>query len=257
MAGLLDGKTALVFGVANHRSVAWAIAQALANAGARLAFAYQERVERYVRELADTVPGSLLERCDVSDDEDIDRVFASVGDEFGGLDVLIHSLAYAERSDLDGRFVDTSREGWRIALEVSAYSLAALARRAEPLMERRGGGSIVTMTYLGGERVVPNYNVMGVAKAALDCCVRYLAADLGPKNIRVNAISAGPMRTLAARAIADFGTMERHVEERSPLRRNIEQREVGDAALFLCSPLGQAITGEVLHVDAGYHVMGM
>ena len=244
MAGLMDGKTALVFGVANHRSVAWAIAQALAGAGARLAFAYQERVERYVRELADTLTGSVLERCDVSNDDDIDRVFASVESELGGLDVLIHSLAYAERSDIDGRFVDTSRDGWRVALEVSAYSLAALARRAEPLME-------------SGERVVPNYNVMGVAKAALDCCVRYLAADLGPKNIRVNAISAGPMRTLAARAIADFSTMERHVEERSPLRRNIEQREVGDAALFLCSPLGRAITGEVLHVDSGYHVMGM
>ncbi len=257
MEGLLSGKTGVIFGVANHRSVAWAIAQALSKAGARLAFAYQERVEQYVRQLTSTMPDALLLPCDVMDDAQVATVFQKIGETFGGLDILVHSLAFAQKQDLEGRFVDTSREGWRMALEVSAFSLPQLARAAAPLMVKQGGGSILTMTYLGGERVIPNYNVMGVAKAALDCCVKYLAADLGPQNIRVNALSAGPMRTLASRAIADFSAMERHVEERAPLRRNIEQSEVADAALFLCSPLAKAISGEVLHVDAGYNIMGM
>jgi enoyl-[acyl-carrier protein] reductase I len=254
---MLTGKTGLVFGVANHRSVGWAVAQALAKEGARLAFSYIERVERQVTELTNTLPGSVLVPADVTEDSQMDGVFKRIGEEFGGLDILIHSIGFAKREELAGRFVDTTREGWRIALESSAFSLPDMARRAEPLMARNGGGSIVTYTYLGGERVVPNYNVMGVAKAALDCCVRYLAADLGPHNIRVNAISAGPMRTLASRGIQDFTLMEKHAEERSPLQRNIDQSEVADATVFLCSSLGKAITGQVIHVDAGYSVMGM
>jgi enoyl-[acyl-carrier protein] reductase I len=257
VGNMLAGKTGLVFGVANHRSVAWAVAQALAREGARLAFSYIDRVERQVSELTNTIPGSVLIPADVTDDAQMDGVFKRVDKEFGSLDILIHSVGFAKKEELAGRFVDTSRDGWRIALESSAFSLPDMARRAEHLMERNGGGSIVTFTYLGGERVVPNYNVMGVAKAALDCCVRYLAADLGPRNIRVNAISAGPMRTLASRGIQDFTLMEKHAEERSPLQRNIDQSEVADATLFLCSPLGKAITGQVIHVDAGYSVMGM
>ena len=256
---LLAGKQGLVLGVANRRSIAWHIAQALAREGAELAFTYQgERVESGVRELASTlINDPLLISCDVTNDDEIDRVFSTVGERFGGLDILIHSLAYAAKEDLEGRFVDTRRENFAMALDISAYSLTACVRRAEPLFEQRGGGAVVTMTYLGGERAVPNYNVMGVAKAALDASVRYLAAELGPKNIRVNAISAGPIRTLAARSIAGFTTMEEHMEGRAPLRRNVEATEVGDTAAFLCSDWARGTTGEVLFVDAGYHCIGM
>ncbi len=254
---MLQGKTGLVFGVANRRSIAWAIAQALAGAGAQLAFTYQgERIEAGVRELAGSIGSTLVLPCDVTRDEDLDTVFDTVGKELGGLDVLVHSVAYATKADLEGRFVDTSRANFLLALDISAYSLTAMVKRAEPLMAKRGGGSVLTMTYLGGERAVPNYNVMGVAKAALDASVRYLASELGGQNIRVNAISAGPIRTLAARSISGFTTMEDHYEKRAPLRRNVDAAEVGQTALFLCSPAASGITGEVVHVDAGYHVMG-
>lgn len=257
MTGLLDGKTALVFGVANRRSIAWAIAQALAGAGAMLAFTYQgERLEAGVRELAGTVGSELVLPCDVTKDEDLDSVFSTVGRELGGLDILIHSVAFAAREDLEGRFTDTKRANFALALDISAYSLTAMVQRAEPLMEARGGGAVLTMTYLGGERAVPNYNVMGVAKAALDASVRYLAMELGQKNIRVNAISAGPLRTLAARSISGFTVMEEHYEKRAPLRRNVDASEVGQTALFLCSPMASGITGEIVHVDAGYHAIG-
>jgi enoyl-[acyl-carrier protein] reductase I len=256
---LLEGKQALVLGVANRRSIAWAIAQALAREGARLAFTYQgERVRSGVEELVRTIDQDpILLPCDVTRDEELDAVFAEVDSRFGGLDIMVHSLAFANKEDLEGRFIDTSREGFRLALDISAYSLAACARRAEPLMERRGSGAIMTMTYLGGERAVPNYNVMGVAKAALDATVRYLAYELGPKNIRVNAVSAGPIRTLAARSIAGFTTMESLMEQRAPLRRNVDAAEVGQTALFLCSPMASGITGEILFVDAGYQIVGM
>jgi enoyl-[acyl-carrier protein] reductase I len=256
---LLEGKQALVLGVANRRSIAWAIAQALAREGAKLAFTYQgERVRSSVEELARTIDQEpILLPCDVTKDDELDAVFGDVESRFGGLDIMIHSLAFANKEDLEGRFIDTSREGFRLALDISAYSLAACARRAEPLMERRGGGAMMTMTYLGGERAVPNYNVMGVAKAALDATVRYLAYELGPKNIRVNAISAGPIRTLAARSIAGFTTMETLMEQRAPLHRNVEASEIGQTALFLCSPMASGITGEILFVDAGYQIVGM
>jgi len=257
MAGLLEGKTALVFGVANKRSIAWAIAQALAAEGAKLAFTFQgERIEAGVRELAGSVGSTLVLPCDVTKDEDLDAVFDTVGKEFGGLDILIHSVAFAAREDLEGRFVDTKRANFAMALDISAYSLTAMVKRAEPLMESRGGGAVLTMTYLGGERAVQNYNVMGVAKAALDSSVKYLASELGTKNIRVNAVSAGPLRTLAARSIAGFTTMEDHYEKRSPLRRNVDASEVAQTALFLCSPMASGITGEIVHVDAGYHCVG-
>jgi enoyl-[acyl-carrier protein] reductase I len=256
---LLEGKQGLILGVANRRSIAWAIAQAMAQAGAKLAFTYQgERVRDTVRELASSLGDEpLLLPCDVTRDEEIDDVFRQVDGHFGGLDILIHSLAFAAREDLEGRFVDTKRANFQLAMDISAYSLTACVQRAEPLMERRGGGAVLTMTYLGGERVVPNYNMMGVAKAALDASMRYLAAELGPKNIRVNAISAGPVRTLAARSIAGFTSMEEHMEQHAPLRRNIEAAEVGTAAAFLCSPAASAITGETLFVDAGYNIIGM
>jgi enoyl-[acyl-carrier protein] reductase I len=256
---LLEGKQGLVLGVANRRSIAWAIAQALAREGAQLAFTYQgERLKEGVEELAASLGGEpFLLPCDVTRDEEIDAVFSEVGERFGGLDIMIHSLAYAAKEDLEGRFVDTGRENFKLALDISAYSLTACVRRAEPLMKRRGGGAVLTMTYLGGERAVPNYNVMGVAKAALEASVRYLANELGSHGIRVNAISAGPVRTLAARSIAGFTTMETHMEQRAPLRRNIDAAEVGQTALFLCSPMASAITGEVLFVDSGYHIVGM
>ena len=254
---MLEGKTGLVFGVANRRSIAWGIAQALAGAGARLAFTYQgERLEAGVRDLAGTLDGSLVIPCDVTRDEDLDNVFETVGKDLGGLDILVHSVAFAAKEDLEGRFVNTSRANFLMALDISAYSLTAMAKRAEPLMAPRGGGSILTMTYLGGERAIPNYNVMGVAKAALDASVRYLAADLGAQNIRVNAISAGPIRTLAGRSISGFTKMEELHEQRAPLQRNVDAREVGQTALFLCSPMASAITGEIVHVDAGYSIMG-
>jgi enoyl-[acyl-carrier protein] reductase I len=253
------GKTGLVLGVANRRSIAWAIAQQLAEGGAKLAFTFQgERIEKNVRELADSVSSPLVTACDVRTDEDLERVFAEVGETFGGkLDLLVHSVAFADARDLEGRFTDTPRDRYWLALDVSAYSLVAAARLAEPLMEAAGGGSIMTMTYLGGERAVPHYNVMGVAKAALDASVRYLAWDLGQKNIRVNAISAGPVRTLAARSIAGFPTMEAIVEERAPLRRPIAADDVGAAGAFLLSDEAANITGTTLYVDSGYHAMGM
>src|SRR5881296_729353 len=222
MTGTYEGRRGLVLGVANRRSIAWAIAKRLADGGAELAFTYQgERIEKSVRELADSVSSPLVTECDVRSDEDLERVFREAGETFDGrLDLLVHSVAFAAAEDLEGRFTDTPRDRFWMALDVSAYSLVASARLAEPLME--AGGSILTMTYLGGERAVPHYNVMGVAKATLDACVRYLAWDLGEKNIRVNAVSAGPVRTLAARSIAGFTTMEDIVEERAPLHRHVE-----------------------------------
>ena len=256
--GLLDGKTALVAGVANRRSIAWAIARRLSEEGATLAFTYQgERLEKGVRELAGSIGSELCVECDVASDESLDRAFAQAVEGLGGLDLLVHSVAFAQAHDLEGRFTDTARQDFGLALDISAYSLVAMARRAEPLMEARGGGAIVTMTYLGGERAVPHYNVMGVAKAALEAAVRYLAADLGPRNIRVNAISAGPVKTTAARGIKDFSKVLESVEARAPLRRTVETAEVADAALMLIGPAGRAITGEVLIVDGGYHVMGV
>ena len=259
MSDRFAGKTGLVLGVANRRSIAWAIAQRLADGGASLAFTYQgERIEKNVRELAEGVSAPLITECDVRSDEELERVFGEVGETFGGkLDLLVHSVAFADARDLEGRFTDTPRDRFWTALDVSAYSLVACARLAEPLMEAAGGGSIMTMTYLGGERAVPHYNVMGVAKATLDSSVRYLAWDLGQKNIRVNAVSAGPVRTLAARSIAGFPTMEAIVEERAPLHRPIDADDVGDAAAFLLSDEAKNITGTTLYVDAGYHAMGM
>jgi enoyl-[acyl-carrier protein] reductase I len=253
------GKRGLVLGVANKRSIAWAIARRLAEGGAELAFTFQgDRIEGAVRELADSVSSPLVTACDVRSDDDVGRVFAEVGEAFDGrLDVLVHSVAFAAAEDLEGRFTDTPRDRFWLALDVSAYSLVACARAAEPLMEAAGGGSILTMTYLGGERAVPHYNVMGVAKAALDASVRYLAWDLGPKNIRVNAVSAGPVRTLAARSIAGFPTMEAIVEERSPLHRPIDADDVGAAAAYLLSDEAANVTATTLYVDSGYHSMGM
>ena len=256
---MFDGKRALVLGVANKRSIAWAIARRLADGGARLAFTYQgERIESNVRDLASQVDSPLVTSCDVRSDEEIARVFSEVGSAFdGGLDFLVHSVAFAAAEDLEGRFTDTPRDRFWMALDVSAYSLVACARAAEPLLEARGGGSIVTMTYLGGERAVPHYNVMGVAKSALDSSVKYLAWDLGQKNIRVNAISAGPVRTLAARSIAGFPTMEAIVEERAPLHRHVDADDVGAAAEYLLGDGARNVTGTTLYVDSGYHAMGM
>src|SRR4249919_2074005 len=254
-----EGKQALVLGVANKRSIAWAIADRLASEGAQIAFTYQgERIEKSVRDLAETVSSPLVTECDVRSDDDIARVFSEVAETFGGgLDILVHSVAFAAAEDLEGRFIDTPRDRFWVAVDISAYSLVACARAAEPLMEAAGGGAIVTMTYLGGERAVPHYNVMGVAKATLDSAVQYLAWDLGQKNIRVNAVSAGPVRTLAARSIAGFPTMEAIVEERSPLHRPIEADDVGAAAAYLLSDDAHNVTGTTLYVDSGYHSMGM
>src|SRR6187200_118843 len=259
MAGRFEGKQALILGVANKRSIAWAIAKRLHEEGAELAFTFQgERIEKGVRELAESVGAKLVTECDVRSDDDVARVFAETGEAFdGGLDLLVHSVAFAAAEDLEGRFTDTPRDRFWMAVDVSAYSLVACARAAEPLMEARGGGSIVTMTYLGGERAVPHYNVMGVAKATLDSSVKYLAWDLGQKNIRVNAISAGPVRTLSARSIAGFPTMEAIVEERSPLHRHIDANDVGAAAAYLLSDEARNVTGTTLYVDSGYHAIGM
>jgi enoyl-[acyl-carrier protein] reductase I len=255
---LLEGKLGLVLGVANKRSLAWGIAAAAHAAGARLALTYQgERLEENVRELAAGLRDPLLLPCDVTRDADLDALAEAVQREFGGLDFVVHGAAFALREELDGLFVDTSRDGYRLALDISSYSLTALVRRCLPLLEARGGGSVVTLSYLGGERVVPHYNVMGVAKAALEMSVRYLANDLGPRGIRVNAISAGPVRTLAASGVHGFGKMLEYHRTHAPLRKNTEQSEVGDAALFLLSRLSRGVTGEVLHVDGGYHVLGM
>jgi enoyl-[acyl-carrier protein] reductase I len=254
---LLEGKHGLVLGIANKRSIAWGIAQSVAREGARLAVTYQgERLEENVRELAANLKDPVILPCDVTKDEDLDALVEAVRKELGWLDFVVHAVAYALREELDGEFLNTSREGYRVSQDISSYSLTALARRAAPLMEGRGG-SIVTLTYLGGERVVPHYNVMGVAKAALEMSVRYLAADLGPRGIRVNAISAGPIKTLAASGVHGISKMLEYHRTHAPLRKNTEQEEVGDAALFLVSPLSRGVTGEVLHVDGGFHVMGM
>ena len=250
---LLENKFGAVFGVANKRSIAWATAQACMDAGARLAFSYQnERLRENVEGLVAGTDSPLVQ-CDVSNAEEVEAAFATVKERFGRLDFLVHSLAFAPREALDGGYVETTRDAFLTALDVSAYSLAALARAAAPLMTE--GGSIVSMTYYGAEKVVANYNVMGVAKAALEASTRYLASDLGPRNIRVNAVSAGPLNTLAARGVGNMNVMLRHHAERAPLRRNVEAREVGNAALFLLSPLSSGITGEVLHVDCGYNIL--
>ncbi|MFQ5561365.1 MAG: enoyl-ACP reductase [Nitrospinota bacterium] len=255
--GLLEGKKGIIFGVANKNSLSWAIAQALSEEGAELAFTYQNEVlEKRVRPLAESLNAPILEQCDVGDEEDVQKVFEKTRKGFGHLDFLIHGIAFANKEELSGRFVNTSREGFKLALDVSAYSLTLLSRYAMPLMEEKGG-SILTLTYYGSEKVVPNYNVMGVAKAALETSVRYLAADLGPSGIRVNAISAGPVKTLAAMGITGFKGMLSHVAEKAPLRRNIESSEVGKTGVFLCSDLSTGMTGEILHLDAGYHTIGM
>jgi enoyl-[acyl-carrier protein] reductase I len=254
---LLTGKTGIVFGVANKRSIAWAIAQAWAREGARLAFTYQgERLKENVEELVATFGNdTLLMPCDVTKDEDIAKVFQAVGEKFGKLNLLLHSVAYAPKESLEGEFVNTTREAFRVAHDVSAYSLVALARAAAPLMTE--GGSIVAMSYYGAEKVVPHYNVMGVAKAALEASTRYLAYDLGPKKIRVNCISAGPVNTLAARGIAGFSSMLKHYEAHAPLKRNVLPEELGATGTFLASDGGAAITGQVIYVDCGYQIMGM
>ena len=252
---LLDGKNGLIIGVANKHSIAWAIAQSSASQGAQLIFNYQnERLRENVEELVATMSGAKAFPCDVGSDTEIAALMQQVQKEFGRLDFLVHSVAFAPREELTGQFVNTTRQGFTTALDVSAYSLVAVTRAAVPLMT--DGGSVVTLTYLGAERVVPHYNVMGVAKAALEASVRYLAHDLGPKNIRVNAISAGPIKTLAARGVSGISKMVDHHREFAPLRRATEQGEVGDTALFLVSPLGRGITGEVIYVDGGYHILG-
>ncbi|HEU4510989.1 MAG TPA: enoyl-ACP reductase [Pyrinomonadaceae bacterium] len=254
---MLKDKNGIIFGVANKRSIAWACAQALHDAGAKLAFAYQgERLKENVESLTrEAMPESLLVSCDVTKQDEVDAAFRQIGEKFGRLDFLIHSIAFAPREALGGEYLDTSRDAFLTALEVSAYSLPQLARAATPLMTE--GGSIVCMSYYGAEKVVAGYNVMGVAKAALEASTRYLARDLGPRNIRINAISAGPIQTLSARGVAEFTMMLKHHAERAPLGRNVEPREVGDTAVFLCSSMSSGITGEVIYVDCGYNIIGM
>jgi enoyl-[acyl-carrier protein] reductase I len=253
-----SGKLGLIVGVANRRSISWGIAQAAAAAGARLALSYPtERLGENVRELAETLENPLVLPCDVSSDEQIAELAARLEHEFGGLDFLVHGAAFAPQAELSNPFVQTSREGFRIALDISAYSLIGLTRAVLPLMQRRDGGSVLTLTYLGSQRVFINYNVMGVAKAALEATVRYLASDLGPQKIRVNAISAGPIKTLAAAGISGFSSILQVYRDRAPLRRNVELGEIADAAMFLLGPESRGITGEVLMVDSGYHVLGL
>jgi enoyl-[acyl-carrier protein] reductase I len=257
---ILKGKTALVVGVANKNSIAWAITEALLREGAQVALTYQgERLEPRVRALANECnPPLPCFDLDATNQEQIDAAFKGVGELFGGkLDMLVHSVAYAKKEDLEGSFLATSPEGYKMAQEISSYTLISLTRGAAPLFEAAGGGSVVTLSYLGGERVVPNYNVMGVCKAALESTTRYLAWELGPKNIRVNAVSAGPIKTLAARGIAGFSGMLDTVGSRAPLGRNVTVEEVGNAAMFLLSPWASGITGEVMYVDAGFNIMGM
>jgi enoyl-[acyl-carrier protein] reductase I len=254
----LSGKFGLIVGVANKRSISWAIAQTAQAAGARLALTYPSaRLEENVRELAAKLTDPLVLPCDVTSDQQITELAATIDREFGGLDFLLHGAAFAPGAALAEPFVNTSREDFRIALDVSTYSLVALSRAVRPLMEKRGGGSIVTLTFLGADRVFPNYNVMGVAKAALESSVRYLAADLGAHNIRVTAVSAGPIKTLAAAGISGFSSILQVYRDRTPLRRNVELAEVADAAVFLLGPSGRAVTGEVLMVDAGFHIAGI
>jgi enoyl-[acyl-carrier protein] reductase I len=254
----LSGKLGLIVGVANKRSISWAVAQAAQAAGARLALTYPSaRLEENVRELAAKLENPLVLPCDVTSDQQIAELAATLDREFGGLDFFLHGAAFAPGAALSEPFVNTAREDFRVALDISAFSLVALSRAVRPLMEKRGGGSIVTLTFLGADRVFPNYNVMGVAKAALESSVRYLAADLGPQNIRVNAVSAGPIKTLAAAGISGFSSILQVYRDRAPLRRNVELAEVADAAVFLLGPSGRAVTGEVLLVDAGYHIAGI
>ncbi|MFZ3210529.1 MAG: enoyl-ACP reductase [Terriglobales bacterium] len=255
MSQSMEGRTAVVFGVANKRSIAWAIAQRLQQAGARLVITYQnQRLEQDAKELIAALPGAEAFMCDVSSDEQIDQLFTQLKSRYGKLHTLVHSIAFAPADELKGEFLATTREGFRIAHDVSVYSLIALARAAAPLME--DGGSILTLTYYGSTKVVPHYNVMGVAKAALEASVRYLAHDLGPRRIRVNAISAGPVKTLAARGISGFGDMLKAHAERAPLKRNVDVNEVAETAVFLASDGGAGITGEVIFVDCGYNIMG-
>ena len=255
MSFSLDGRVAVVFGVANKRSIAWSIAQGLHQAGARLAITYQnERLEQEARDLILSLPGAEAFMCDVSRDEDIDALFIQLKEKYTKLDVLVHSVAFAPPEELRGEFINTSREGFRIAHDVSVYSLIAVSRAAAPLMT--DGGSIMTMTYYGAEKVVPKYNVMAVAKAALECTVRYLASDLGPKKIRVNAISAGPIKTLAARGISGLSEMLKAHSDRAPLKRNVDVSEVGATGVFLASDGSSGITGETIYVDCGYNIMG-
>jgi enoyl-[acyl-carrier protein] reductase I len=255
--GLLDGRKGIIFGVANEKSIAWAISQKLHKEGAELAFTFAgEALEKRVRPLADSLGAKLILPCDVTKDDQIQAVFQKVQSTFGHLDILVHAIAFANKEDLKSDFLNTSREGFRLAQDVSAYSLTVLARHAAPLMQGRPG-SILTLTYYGAEKVIPRYNVMGVAKASLEASVRYLAADLGPKGIRVNAISAGPIRTLASAGISGFLDMLHYVESKAPLRRNVTAEEVAGTALFLASDLASGVTGEVIYVDAGYNIMGM
>ena len=257
MTGFLEGKTGVVLGVANKRSLAWACAKALSAQGMRLAFTYVgERLEKGVRALASEIPGSIVVHCDVTVDSDIDAAMQAIKQEFGHLDTVVHAVAFAKREELGGNFFDTSREGYQVAHEVSAYSLTAVAKRALPLMEGRNG-SIVTLTYIGSERVIENYNVMGIAKAALEASVRYLAHDVGPRGIRVNAISAGPIRTLSASGISGFSEILDHIASRAPLRRNITADEVGDVCAFLASDMSRGVTGSTIYVDGGYNIMGV
>ncbi|MBF2078033.1 MAG: enoyl-ACP reductase FabI [Synechococcales cyanobacterium T60_A2020_003] len=255
----LTGKNALVTGIANNRSIAWGIAQQLHKAGANLGITYlpddKGRFEKKVAELAEPLQPSLFLPCNVQDDAQVDAVFSEIKDKWGRLDIVIHCLAFANKEDLSGEFSDTSREGFMTALDISAYSLLQLCKGAKPLMTE--GGSVVTLTYLGGVKVIPNYNVMGIAKSALEMNVRYLASELGPHNIRVNAISAGPIRTLASSAVGGILDMIHHVENTAPLRRTVTQIEVGNTAAFLCSDLSSGITGQILYVDSGYEIMGM
>lgn len=258
MSGLLEGKKGLIVGVANKRSIAWSIARSAHGAGAKLAFSYQgERLADNVKELAASLEGSLVYPCDLMEESQVKALIDSIGREWGQLDFVAHCVAYAKAEDLEGTFVKTSLDGFNTALSVSAYTLTRLVAAAQPLMEKSGGGSVVTLSYLGGERAAPGYNVMGVAKAALESSVRYLACDLGPQNIRVNAISAGPINTLAARGIHGFTEILKVNREKNPLRRNTEADDVGDSALFLFSNLSRGITGEVLHVDCGYHILAL
>ncbi|MBI2764377.1 MAG: enoyl-ACP reductase [Chloroflexi bacterium] len=253
--GMLDGKTALIFGLSNDRSLAWGISQALHREGAKVAFSYAAVMEKRMRPLAESLGATFIEPCDVASDEEIGAVFAKARRELGTIDILIHSIAFARGEDLKGRFIDTSRDGFLLAHNISAYSLLGLARAARPLMPQ--GGAILTLTYYGAEKVVPKYNVMGVAKASLEATVRYLAADLGHEGIRVNAISAGPIRTLAASGISGFRGYLKSFADQAPLHRNVTIDDVGATAAFLCSPGAGAITGEVLYVDSGYNIMGM
>ncbi len=254
--GLMAGKRGLIMGVANSRSIAWGIAQALYAQGAELAFTYQgETLKRRVDPLAEQVGSGLVVECDVTNGSAIDAAFAAIEKKWGRLDFLVHAIGFSNKEELKGRYVETSPENFAMTMDISVYSLTAVAQRAEKLMT--DGGSIVTLTYYGSEKVMPNYNVMGVAKAALECSVKYLAADLGPKNIRVNAISAGPMKTLAASGIGDFRQMLHWTQDNAPLRRNVTMDDVGGAGLYLLSDLSSGTTGEIHHVDSGYNILGM